>query len=67
MIEAISKSECNDVKKVFVTNLGPCNMKDLPQTDIPYYMEAYMLDTVSYSTLSVFLYLLPITSITGHT
>ena len=67
VIEAISKSECNDVKKVFVTNLGQSNVKDLPQTDIPYYMEAHLLDTVSYSTLSVFTYSLLNTSIIGHT
>ena len=67
VIEAISKSECNDVKKVFVTNLGQSNMKDLPQTDIPNYIKVHMLDDVSYSTLSVSPYSLTITSITGHT
>ena len=48
MIEAISKSEYNKVKKVFVTHLGQSNMKDLTQIDIPNYMEAYLLDIVSY-------------------
>ena len=67
VIEAISKSKCNEVKKVFVTHLGQSNMKDLTQTEVPNYMEAYLLDIVSYSTLSVSPYSLLITSITGHT
>ena len=53
VIEAISKSECNDVKKVFVTNLGQSNMKYQPKTIFPNHIETHLLDSVSYSTISV--------------
>ena len=52
VIEAISMGECNEVKKVFVAQLGQSNMKCLPQTNIPDNIEAHWLDTVSYSALS---------------
>ena len=67
VLEAISMSECSEVKKVFVTQLGQSNMKCQPQANYPDNIEAHWLDTVSYSTLSVSPYSLPITSITGHT
>ena len=67
VIEAIAMSECNEVKKVFVAQLGQSNMKCLPQTDTPDNIDAHLLDTVSYSTISVSPYSLPIISITGHT
>ena len=66
VIEAISMFGCNEVKKVFVAQLGQSNMKYLPQTIIPDNIEAHLLDIVSYSTLSVSSYsLLPL--ITGRT
>ena len=64
VIEAISMSE---VKKVFVAQLGQSNLRRLSQTNYSDYIDAHLLDIVSYSTLSVSPYSLPITSITGHT
>ena len=64
VIEAISMSE---VKKVFVAQLGQSNMRRLSQTNYPDNIDVHLLDIVSYSSLSVSPYTLPIISITGYT